>query len=859
MATFTSNTYEGRYLQLTISETTDAATNTSTLTWTLSSVGGTSSYYAIDATTVTINGTQVYYKARTAWDEKVFPAAKGSTSGTIDVVHDSDGTKTIDVSFITSVYVYGQNEYGGSKTLTNIDQTTPTISVSISNITASSLYISASASAVCDVWQYSLNGGTSWSTLSSTASASAAKTISSLSPNTSYKVRVRGRKRSNQLYGYSSTTTVTTLGGALLNSVSEVTADAATAKISLNATVYSASYTYTLAIMNGSTTYLTISGLSWTAGTADRTVTLTAAQRTTLLTAMASLKSFSATFSLTTLNGTTQVGSEATATATVTTTAANSGPSISGFTFEDSNTTTVAITGNNQLFVQAASTLKVTPGTATAQNGASITNYTATCNGVSASNTTGAAITVGTVTKSGEVAVVLTVTDSRGYTASVTQNITAIAYAKPKLTEVSIRRTNDIEAEMRLEFQGSISALTVGGVQKNSLQYVRYRYKLTSATSYGSYTNILSSVTVSGTSFSYSNPELCNLDANSSYDFHLQIRDKFGSSSSLDLYFVIPQGTPLLALRKGKVGINTPNPDAALHVVGATHLEGETTVEGATHIIGDTRIEGTLTPDNLNYTFPDEKPYYGTCATAAATVAKVVTCSGFTLKTGAMIAVQFTYANTASSPTLNVNSAGAIAIKQYGTTAVSTYQWRAGEVVLFVYNGTNWELVSKSTATTSYYGVTKLSSSVSSTSTSLAATPSAVKQAYDRNSWDSISLTNALALAYGGTGATTAADARSNLGITCTSLYSGTLTTGSTTFNYGSYKAYLIIGQPSSAGARVCVFVPAAQITTTATAYQFADESYYYSFNLSYSGTTVTLAYKGRSSSGQIIKIFGVN
>ncbi len=421
MATFTSNMYEGRYLQLTITETTDAATNTSTLTWTLSSIGGTSSYYTTDATTVTINGTQVYYKARTAWDTYAFPAAKGSVSGTIDVEHDSDGTKTIDVSFITSVYLYAQNEYGGSMTLTNIDQSTPTISLSISSITASSLYISASASAVCDVWQYSLNGGSSWSTLSSTASASAAKSITGLSPNTTYKVRVRGRKRSNQLYGYSSTTTITTLGGALLNSVSEVTADAATAKISLNATVYSANYTYTLAIKNGSTTYPTISGLSWTAGTADRTVTLTAAQRTTLLETMASIKSFSATFALTTYNGSTQVGSTDTATATVTTTAANSGPTVGSFTFEDSNSTTVAITGDNQLFIQAASTLKVTPGTATAKNGATISNYTATCNGVSASNTTGAAITVGKVTKSGEVAVVPTVTDSRGYTASVTQ------------------------------------------------------------------------------------------------------------------------------------------------------------------------------------------------------------------------------------------------------------------------------------------------------------------------------------------------------------------------------------------------------------------------------------------------------
>ena len=124
--------------------------------------------------------------------------------------------------------------------------------------------------------------------------------------------------------------------------------------------------------------------------------------------------------------------------------------------------------------------------------------------------------------------------------------------------------------------------------------------------------------------------------------------------------------------------------------------------------------------------------------------------------------------------------------------------------------------------------------------------------AYDRSSWDNISLTNALAIAYGGTGATTAATARSNLGITCTSLYSGTLTTGSTTFNYGSYKAYVIIGQPNSTSARVSLFIPKGQLTTTATTYQLADETNYYTFNLSYSSSTVTLAYKGRSGSGQV-------
>ena len=176
-----------------------------------------------------------------------------------------------------------------------------------------------------------------------------------------------------------------------------------------------------------------------------------------------------------------------------------------------------------------------------------------------------------------------------------------------------------------------------------------------------------------------------------------------------------------------------------------------------------------------------------------------------------------------------------------------------------IYDGTYYVGLMLSSATTSYYGVTRLTSSTASTSTTLAATASAVKAAYDRNSWDSITLTNALAIAYGGTGATTAATARANLGISVTLLFSGTLTTGSTTFNYGNYNFYIIIGQPSSSGSRTPIVVPRAALTTGAVAYQISDESYYYSFNLYYSGSTVTLAYKGRSSSGQILAVYGVN
>ena len=839
MATFTSAAYDGRYMQLSISESVDAVSNTSTLYWTLSSIGGTSTYYTIDATTVTINGTNVYYKARTAWDDRVFPAAKGSVSGSLSVPHNSDGTKTITVVFSTRVYIYGSVDYGGSMTLTNIDRTAPTVSCSVSGITANEFKITASSSATADIWQYSTNGGSVWVQFSSTAGTSASITLSSLSPNTTYSVRVRARKKSNQVYGTSGTVSVKTLGGAVINSCSAVTADAATVTLAMNVTVYNAAYYNYVTIKNGSTEILTFAGRLWSVGTATQKIVLNAEQRTALLAAMSDTKSFTATIALATKSGSEQIGNTSTCSCIIQTTEANSAPTMTSFSVRDSRTTTVAVTGNSQLFIQGYSYVYVTPGTATAKNGATIVKYAATCNGVTYSNTTGDALNLYAVNKSGTLDVVVTATDSRGYTVSTTKQITVIPYEKPKISEISLRRTNDIEAEMQLVFNGSISTITVDGTQKNSLIYVQYRYKLTSASTYGSYTDITEAVTQNGSSFSYSNLELCSLDANSSYNFHIYIRDQLNTLSSVNLYFTVPQGTPLVALRKKKVGINTPTPEAALHVVG------------------DTRIEGTLKPDKIDYTF--EKPYFGTCETEAATAAKVVACDGFVLKTGAMIAVQFSYTNTATSPSMNVNSTGAKAICGIHGTYVATGMWVGKQVVLFVYNGTWWIALSCLNANTARYGITKLLSSVTSTSTTLAATPYAVKQAYDRNSWTSISLTNALALAYGGTGAATAADARTNLGITCTSLFNGTLTTGSTSFNYGSYKAYIIIGQPSTSGSRVGIVVPASIITTSSVGYQFADESYYYSFNLYYSGTTCYLAFRGRNSSGQILRVFGVN
>ena len=84
---------------------------------------------------------------------------------------------------------------------------------------------------------------------------------------------------------------------------------------------------------------------------------------------------------------------------------------------------------------------------------------------------------------------------------------------------------------------------------------------------------------------------------------------------------------------------------------------------------------------------------YCTCNTVAGTAEKTASLTGFTLTTGAVVYVKFTYTNTASNPTLNINSTGAKSIKKYGTTAIGTTEtasWMAGGIVTFVYDGANW-------------------------------------------------------------------------------------------------------------------------------------------------------------------------
>lgn len=538
------------------------------------------SYYTLEVgsrsdSTSSINGSAVTYTA---------PAINDYTSGwkkkllythTVRVYHTSAG-KAEDIPLSASWRFSGTYSDVSIGTITAstsvdlnaIDRAAPTVTLATSSITASGVTVKATASTTCDRFDYSIDGGSTWTNFSTTSGTTASKAITGLTPNTTYSIKVRARKKTNQVYGSSAASSVKTLGGSVISSVSTFTADAATAKITMSVTVYNTSYTHTLVIKNGSTTVLTITGLSLSND--SNTITLTAAQRSTVLAAMSALKSFTGTFTLTTYSGTTQIGTASSKTATVQTTSANSAPTFTAFTFEDSNTTAVGVTGNNQILIQNISTLKLTLTAATAKNGATISSYSVVAGSKTASGTT-TTITVGTIPDSGTVPVIVTAIDSRGYTTAVTVNITVLEYEGINITEYTMRRVNEVEDTTQVTIGGDITPVTIGGENKNSLRYLYYRYRKTSDSSYGSYTDITSSTEYDDSGFNFESDEWLSLDADYSYYVQFLVTDKLTSDT---VTITVPQGTPLLALRRKKVGINKREPAAALDVDGSVMMNG---------------------------------------------------------------------------------------------------------------------------------------------------------------------------------------------------------------------------------------------------------------------------------------------
>ena len=116
---------------------------------------------------------------------------------------------------------------------------------------------------------------------------------------------------------------------------------------------------------------------------------------------------------------------------------------------------------------------------------------------------------------------------------------------------------------------------------------------------------------------------------------------------------------------------------------------------GSSNLYTARTVDGVFFDGSANIT------HYGTCSTASGDAGKIVDVKGFVLEEGARVTVNFSESNTASNPTLNVHNGsgytGAKAIMYRGTSSVSDssdyYRWQAGDIIDFIYDGTNWVMV----------------------------------------------------------------------------------------------------------------------------------------------------------------------
>lgn len=103
-----------------------------------------------------------------------------------------------------------------------------------------------------------------------------------------------------------------------------------------------------------------------------------------------------------------------------------------------------------------------------------------------------------------------------------------------------------------------------------------------------------------------------------------------------------------------------------------------------------TSVNGSIGDVVINY----KDMAIGTCTTAASTAAKKVTLSNsdkWVLREGAMIAVKFTYSNTAANMTIEVGSTGAKRVWMNGAVTSSGFSGTsAGHYSYFVFDGTYW-------------------------------------------------------------------------------------------------------------------------------------------------------------------------
>ena len=265
------------------------------------------------------------------------------------------------------------------------------------------------------------------------------------------------------------------------------------------------------------------------------TFNLTEAERNTLRQATTGKSRTVYFYIRTIINGTTLYNSYA-----VTFSIVNGNPVITSLSYKDNNSSTVAITENDQKIIQNQSLLQLTVSSVSAKKYANVSQVTYSINGytVDITNSYTSPINIGTINYSSNFDLVVTVKDSRGFTTSKTINIQMLAWKLPYAT-INMARQSNFYAATDILVNGYCSSVD----NKNSVT-IKYQYKKSSDSSYSALVTIANNTQVTA-----------SFDNAYDYDFKFIISDLFGSTT---YNMVLAKGIPLMFFDRNlnSVGVN---------------------------------------------------------------------------------------------------------------------------------------------------------------------------------------------------------------------------------------------------------------------------------------------------------------
>lgn len=99
-----TNAHDGRYMKVSWTGVQDVAANKTVVSWTINAIGGNDSWYTTGPVKLKINGSWVYWN-----DERIDMRTTWSASGTTNVPHNEDGTKSFGIRLEAAVELYAIN------------------------------------------------------------------------------------------------------------------------------------------------------------------------------------------------------------------------------------------------------------------------------------------------------------------------------------------------------------------------------------------------------------------------------------------------------------------------------------------------------------------------------------------------------------------------------------------------------------------------------------------------------------------------------------------------------------------------------------------------------------------------------